>query len=472
MVIKGKDKTIMKNLYFLLLFLILPLSMVKSQDNREILTDLKKIYESLEYNTIAFDDLKQKWIINDPLFIREIFNRFVVRDALRLDGAKVDIETVRRLTQDIYDGDVVIDLRKRYYDSEVELFAFINVNEIGKEEPKYLFDPIIDGFYLREIIGGALYERVKVEGYFLSDITKKIYDVKPGYFFDVKLNLLEPEVMFWNTTSDYRNKYLLSLFGMWGNDRFFVPGWYSREFVTGLKMTYYKTISQNPKNFTYSVSAGITMPTGRPFVGSPSTYKPLFQSGQSVYFNIIGDPLKFVLDDFEDFQMMLEVKYTTATFKKKDYGITDSLDFYSNRTYINIEAKKRNLFNLFDFGDFEVGLGISNPDINWYRITKRSATVIDMEKGKKEWTDRFDHYFYVDFGAVRTGGLIQHSTNVIIGHNLKDGGYFGLKTQVMLSENFGFDVRIYNMYGTKKSKMAPWREDSYLVFSPVIRINY
>lgn len=461
----------MKKLYFVLLLLIIPFSLVKAQDNRETLTDLKKIYESLEYNTIAFDDLKQKWIINDPLFIREIFNRFVVRDALRLNEAKVDIETVKKLTQQIYDGVVVIDLRKRYYDSEVELFAFINVDEIGKEEPKYLFDPIIDGFYLREIIGGALYERVKVEGYFLSDITKQIYDVKPGYFFDVKLNLLEPEVMFWNTTSDYRNKYLLSLFGMWGNDRIFIPGWYSKEYVAGLKLTYYNTISQNPKNFTYSVSVGASLPSGRPFVGD-KTYKPLFISGKSLYFNIIGDPLKFVFDDFEDFQVMLEVKYTMDDYAKKDYGITDSLDFYSNRTYFNIEAKKRNLFNLFDFGQFEIGLGVSNPDINWYRITKRNAKVIDLEAGKKEWTDKFNHHVYLDLGAVRTGGLIQHSTNFIISHNLKDGGYFGLKTQVMLSENFGFDVRIFSMYGTEKKKMAPWREDSYLVFSPIIRINY
>ena len=34
--------------------------------------NLQSIYQSLEYNTIAFNDLKQKWIIADPILIREI----------------------------------------------------------------------------------------------------------------------------------------------------------------------------------------------------------------------------------------------------------------------------------------------------------------------------------------------------------------------------------------------------------------
>ena len=87
---------------------------------------LQRVYESLEYNTIAFNDLKQKWIIADPLLVREIYNRFVVRNALRLGGNNISLETLKAKTNFVYDGKIVIDLRKRYYDDEVEFFAFVS----------------------------------------------------------------------------------------------------------------------------------------------------------------------------------------------------------------------------------------------------------------------------------------------------------------------------------------------------------
>ena len=34
---------------------------------------LEKIYRNLEYNTIAFNDLKNKWYVTDPIYVREIF---------------------------------------------------------------------------------------------------------------------------------------------------------------------------------------------------------------------------------------------------------------------------------------------------------------------------------------------------------------------------------------------------------------
>ncbi|MDP3830781.1 MAG: hypothetical protein Q8Q47_05900, partial [Ignavibacteriaceae bacterium] len=69
-------------------------------------------------------------------------------------------------------------------------------------------------------------------------------------------------------------------------------------------------------------------------------------------------------------------------------------------------------------------------------------------------------------------GLIQHSINFVFGHSVEGFGYYGLKTKVMLSDTFGFDVRFYSAYNSDLSKFPVWREESYIVFSPVLRINY
>ena len=90
--------------------------------------------------------------------------------------------------------------------------------ELQSENPNYLFDPIKDGFLLRDVVGEKVYDKIKSQGYFYSSLTKTNYDTKNGYFYDIYLNALEPHLMYWNTTSAARNKYLVYAFGKWGSD--------------------------------------------------------------------------------------------------------------------------------------------------------------------------------------------------------------------------------------------------------------
>ncbi|NCS82175.1 MAG: hypothetical protein COW85_03105 [Ignavibacteria bacterium CG22_combo_CG10-13_8_21_14_all_37_15] len=460
-------------------FSLLLLSLVFFQNGFSQETDslnvasLKKIYNSLEYNTIAFNDLKEQWIINDPVFIREIFNRFVVRNAFRINDKKVSREYVEKTTEDIYSGNILIEVRQRYYDDEIEFFAFIPEGEINQPNPKYSFDPVIDGFYLREVLNEKIYEKVRVRDYYYDNLTKTEYDVKTGYYFNLYLDLLEPEVMYWNTTSNSRNKYLLSFFGKWGDDHIMQPGWYANEYIVGSKMTYYSNISNNPQNYTYSVSLGTNMPASKPFIGTPPA-KPLYVSGKSLYVKISGDVMKYIDESLTDFDLSIESKYTFVdNLKTLDYGKKSAkFDFYSNKTYFVLELKKRNLFDLFDFGQFELGGGIGSPDIHHLQYDPAAAKITDLD-GKKTLFDKFTHFAFIDFGVSRTGGLIQHNLNTLIGYNVQDGfGYFGVKMKVMLSDTFGMDIRYFNTYGVDKKKYAPWRYDSFLVFSPILKINY
>ena len=463
----------MKKFSLLLLSLIFFQNGFSQETDSVTVANLKKIYNSLEYNTIAFNDLKEQWIINDPVFIREIYNRFVVRNAFRVNDKKVTREYVEKTTEEIYNGHILIEVRKRYYDEEIEFFAFIPEEEVDQENPKYSFDPVIDGFYLKEVLNEKIYDKIRNRDYYFDNLTKTDYDVKTGYYFDLNFDLLEPEIMYWNTTSNARNKYLLSFFGKWGEDRIMQPGWYANEYIVGSKVTFFNNISNNPQNYAYSVSLGTNMPASTPFKGTAPA-KPLYVSGKALYIKISGDVMKYIDESLTDFDLSVETKYTFVdNLKTLDYGKKlAKFDFYSNKTYFVMELKKRNLFDLFDFGQFELGGGIGSPDIHHFQYDPAVKKITDLD-GKKSWTDKFSHFAFVDFGISRTGGLIQHNLNTLIGYNVADGfGYFGVKMKVMLSDTFGMDVRYFTTYGVDKKKYAPWRYDSFLVFSPILRINY
>ncbi|MCK9426299.1 MAG: hypothetical protein M0Q21_09705 [Ignavibacteriaceae bacterium] len=463
----------MKKFNLLLLVLVFFQNGFSQETDSNTVAHLKKIYNSLEYNTIAFNDLKEQWIINDPVFIREIYNRFVVRNAFRINDKKVTRDYIEQKTQDIYEGNILIEVRKRYYDDEIEFFAFLPEEEINQPNPKFTFDPFVDGFYLREVLNDKIYDKVRNRDYYYDNLTKTDYDVKTGYYFDLKLNLLDPEIMYWNTTSNSRNKYLLSIFGKWGDERIMQPGWYANEYIVGSKVTFFSNVSNNPQNYTYSVSLGTNFPASQPFIGTPPA-KPLYVSGKALYVKISGDVMKYIDESLTDFDLSIESKYTFVdNTKALDYGkYLTKFDFYSNKTYFIIELKKRNLFNLFDFGDFELGGGIGSPDIHHLQYDPASAKISDLD-GTKSLFSKFSHFAFVDFGVSRTGGLIQHNLNTLIGYNVQGGfGYFGVKIKVMLSDTFGFDIRYFNTYGVDKKKYEPWRYDSFLVFSPILRINY
>ncbi|MFA6977794.1 MAG: hypothetical protein WC209_00610 [Ignavibacteriaceae bacterium] len=463
----------MKKFSLLLLSLVFFQSGFSQETDSVTVTNLKKIYNSLEYNTIAFNDLKEQWIINDPVFIREIYNRFVVRNAFRINDKKVTREFLEQKTEDIYNGHILIEVRKRYYDDEIEFFAFIPEEEINNPTPKYTFDPVVDGFYLREILNDKIYDKVRNRDYYFDNLTKTDYDVKSGYYFDLNLDLLEPNVMYWNTTSNARNKYLLSLFGKWGDDRIMQPGWYANEYIFGSKVTYYSNISNNQQNYTYSVSLGTNAPASKPFIGTAPA-KPLFVSGKALYVKVSGDFMKYIDESLTDFDLSIETKYTFVdNLKTLDYGKKPAkFDFYSNKTYFILEVMKRNLFNLFDFGQFELGGGVASADIHHLQYDPAAVKITDLQ-GTKSLFDKFSHFAFVDFGVERTGGLIQHNLHTLIGYNVQGGfGYFGVKMKVMLNDTFGMDIRYFNTYGVDKKKYDPWRYDSFLVFSPIIRINY
>ncbi|KAB2909250.1 MAG: hypothetical protein LC102_00660 [Ignavibacteriales bacterium] len=463
----------MKKLLFTLIILLFSFPVLRAQEpGNDEATELKTLYKSLEYNTLAFDDLKQKWMVDDPTFIREIFNRFVVRNALRLNGRTPKVDVVKEKTKLVQDGEVTIEVRKRYYDDEMEFFAFYPSDEIGKDNPKPLFDPIYDGFLLKDIIGEKTYDKIREITYFYKETTKEQTYTKQGYNFEVNLNALRPEVSLWNVTTEGSNKYLVSLFGQWGSDKALWPGWYSNEYFLGARLTYFKSISNDPDKFTYRLSVGAGVPSNRPYKDDMKVDR-LWVSTQAVYGKLEGYPFAFIDSDFmKDILFSLEAKITITPYKTKDFGKFNQVtDFFSNKTIVNWELRKRNITDVFNLGQLEVGLIWSSSDIFKLRLDPTKSEIIDREAGRKTYMQKFNHIISLEVGLRKNAGLVQHAFDLAFGYGTDGYGYYGLKGFAMITGNFGLDVGVYNSFGLDKKKY-PYRYDTYIVFSPILRINY
>lgn len=458
-------KTYYKFLLSIVFLIIFSNSLFSQRTAEQQYEELRRIYKSLEYNTIAFDDLKSKWIITDPLFIREVFNKFVVKNAIRLNDKNVKIEDVQALADFIANGHAVIELRQRYYDKEIEYFAFISESELTSQSPKPLFDPVVDGYYLRDVLGRSLYNKIQDGDYALTDITKDEYDTKVGYFYDLNLNILEPKIMFWSTTSGYRNKYLLSFTGKWGNDYIAVPGWNLKDYIFGMELAYYDNISSDPNDYTYHAQVGLGNPSGVPYKGTGITV-PLKIAYRHIYMKVGGDPLKFLIENHKYSYFFFEAYYAYEDLKPKQIAAADSSQFYGILNYFVFGAKQRKIFNLFDFGQFEAGLGVSLYDEILFRNVLKNSKPTKLKKETPVSG-------FLEVGVSRTGGLLQHNTSFILTRNFTQGiTYAGAKIQVMLNGSLGFDFRILNAFGFDKKTFPKWRMDNYMVFSPIIRINY
>lgn len=465
----------MKNLLLLLFFTVVLSFTVTAQDNPRSVTgnegELEKIYSNLEYNTIAFDDLKNKWFINDPGFIRELYNKFAVKNAFRKNGQPANVQFVKDKANAVFEGEVIVDLRRRYYDDEFEYFAFISSDEAEKVKPEPLFDPVTDGFYLKEVIGDRLYNKLQEQSYFFSDVTKDVYESKYGYYFDIYLSLLDPKLTFWSTTSGARNKYLLSAFGKWGIDNIFLPGWYSSEYFAGLGLTYYDALGDDPTKYSYELKVGLGLEASKPY-DDDLPDRPLYKSGNTAFFSLSGNMLKNVARGFDNLYLNMEGMFSFSDYEYNDYGIySDNRNFVSVKNYFHVDVEYRDIANMFEFGDLYMGLGVSTHDVHKFRVDQATRTVEDLEN--KDPLDKFVHYGNFNIGIRNDGGLIQHDINLIYGYNaIIEYHYYGVELKAMISNTFGFEIKVMNNSGIKENSFdGAWRGD-YIVFSPILRINY
>lgn len=465
----------MKNL---IIILFVSFNIIFAQSEDSILTANKvehitKIYRNLEFNTTAFNDLKQTWVITDPVFIRELFNRFVTKNILTIDGRKPSLPEIQEKAKAIYDGKVFVELRRRYYDNEIELFRFFVEKEQGVDSTEYFFDEITDFVYIRDILGEKVYENIKSRIYAFNDLTKQTFDSKPAYNFDIRLSATDPELMFWSSTTSNRNKYLVSVFGTWGNDYIMFPGWYMPSYAAGLKVTYIDSLINNYPNMSFKFNAGMTIPTKRqPFLefDDQSFGRRLYPAGTGLYFSFVGDPLRFAWSKLKDYELNIYGSFSLAKYDASDFGSDYFTQFYSTRNYLVFFVNKKNIVRFMDFGMLNAGLGLASYDIYHFLLDPNTNSLIDLQP---KASSKYKNSVLGEASLQHDGGLLQYDVKFQINYNLNEtAGYVGLKTNIMLSNSFGFDFKFFTNYKFGTKPLPFYRNSIYLVFSPVLRINY
>ncbi len=425
--------------------------------------ELEKIYYNLEYNTSSFDDIKNQWIITDPEILRDLSNKFIAHNYVRINGKNVSKEFIKNLNNQIATGDIAIDLRKRFYDNEIEYFAFIQNNADSLQNGKPVFDPVLDGFYLQSIIGKEQYKELQSQAYFYTDVSKEEFSIKHGYNFDIYLDAFNSNIMFWKTTSNRQNKYLLSFFGDWGNGNIHFPGWALQQYFLGIELKYYSKLPPDPRNYSYYFKFGTGLQTAVPYETTVPA-NPFLKSGTNLYTKLSASVFS------KNFFVDLEGMVTLTDYATSDFGFTSPTKYYSVRNFYSFGIRAIKMANLADFGDLEFSLGIATHDLNNYEYAPAKGGIVDLIP-QKDFMDRFNHFINGSIGVTKMGGLVQHKIDIFIGYNPENYGYYGFTINMMLSDTFGFDIRMSNAFGMDNVKY-PWRMDSYLVFSPVFRINY
>lgn len=433
-------------------------------DSKEKYSELEKIYYNLEYNTTTFDDLKAQWIITDPAMVRDLINKFIAFNNIRLNGKSVDREFIKDLNNEISLGNVAVMLRKRYFDDEIEYFTFFKYNMEDSDNRDPMFDPILDGFYLKSIIRKDLYQELQDMAYFNINVTKEEFTNKHGYNFDIYFNALNPHLMFWNTTSGNQNKYLISLFGIWGNELIHFPAWSFQQMFLGIDLTYYSKLPPDPRHYSYRIKFGTGSETSIPYkITVPDV--PLKKSGTNIYTSISAATFNNNL--FLDLELMMTVRDYSASEMK----FPEPMEYNSIRNFYSINFRAINLANLQDFGELETSIGFAAHDLNPYEYDPAQGGIIDLIPEEDFW-GRFHKFVNGSIGVYKDGGLIQHKIDLFVGYNLDSYGYFGIKLNVMLSNTIGFEIRTRNSFGLDNVPHIDWRMDNYLVFSPIFRINY
>ena len=456
----------MKQLKFILITLVLASSLYSQEiDTTRVYNELKGIYSNLEYNTSAFDNMKKRWVINDPELIRDLSNRFIANNYVKIDGKNTDQEFINRFNEEIYDGKVVVSVRKRYFDDEVEYFAFVNADESDTLSDAALFDPVLSGFYLKAIIGDDLYAKVLDQSYFYTDTSVKKYYTRDGYNFDLYFNILNAHIMFWSTSSRYQDKYLLSIFQQWGSDEIYFPGWTFQQYFVGLQLTHYGKVSSDRRNYSYNVGIGTGIEkTGGVFDYEPP--EPMLKSGDNVFLRYSTSA--FDRDMFFDFEGMV----TMGSYGPENYDFDSTTNFYSIRNYFSLKFRSIKMFDVGDLGQFEASVGLSTYDMNYYQYDPNSDEIIDLID-YKDFLRRFNNTVNIEAGVSKVGGLLQHRIILFAGISPDQYGFYGAKINFMLSDTFGFDIRFAKSFGLETASYnQPWRDDSYIVFSPILRINY
>lgn len=463
----------MKKVLFYLAIFFAYINVLNSQD-------LKSIYEQLEYKTDPQNGYYETWRIDDRKLIREVFVKLINRGALIDASGKVwTMEDFNdKIGNDVFNGNIKIICQKRYYDDEIAKINFVN-----SINPSNVPGEIKDWIYLSDLLDN-LYVFIKAKKYSHTDLTKKEYSSEQKYNIDMYLNGLNPRLMLWNNVDGdlaQNSFWVVSAFGRMGFDQINLPLWYKGSVIAGLNVDYIDNVNKKDRDYKrFSIYLGIDEPVNFSIKSKSSSSSQIFKekilTGLGTNF-LAGATYTLTtpggFGSFGEYIVMNGEASINITEKKKER-------FDINKPVFNVVKNVTSASAIFKHADFGFarvnGTGLFNYGLGlaWFSSTTMSI-ISPTDKLKKVASIKSNGVVSPEFGISQDGDLIQYSITVNYSHHFSPDfnpyGYIGIKSLFMLSNFIGFDVRYYKAVFNSKN-IPEWQYDSYIVFSPILRINY
>lgn len=470
------DTNMKKYCLILLFFTICISGTVLGQDEDAKKERAEQIYKNLEYNTEVYDDLKPVWNITDPLTVRYVFNKFMNKNVFRENGEKVETEVVKAKIEDVYASVVGIEVKKRYFDDELEYLRFYNIRRvtIDSSDKEYFFDPLYDHLEIKEVLGEESYNKLKKRNYAHNELTKTLASGNfYGENFDIYLHLYRPKILFYTLNNGPGKRLFAGVSGNWGNDLLAFPAWNFPDYFGGIALAYVDSVV-SPDYFSgYMLDIGYGIDVKQPEFdfNSGDTEKRLYKSGEDLFFRFRGNPFTIISDKLETMFLQVEGMFAFTEFDADDYNLDYISRFYSIRNYMTFFVEYKNFLEAGSLGDLSGGVGYGFHDINLYSVDpfENELVAVDTE----HTTSGMKNYLLAKFGIGSEHGLFNYSVNLSGNYNFENSyGYAGLTTRVMLSREIGFEVSMYKAFKNGNEYFPYYRLNNYIVFSPIIRINY
>jgi hypothetical protein len=463
----------MKRLLILVGALLSVISMTGRAQIDTASASIWRIYESLEYSDGTNNET---WFVGDRELVHDIISKLLARGAVRdLQRNALHPEAQQQLTS-LINQDYAEIMCVRRFDSEIQRLVLFSPYAPQVTDG---IAPIADKVYLTEILGGELYEKLKSRGYPINGTSTRRHATQQQISFDLYLHLFDPHFMIWQDTqlipdpSEMKDpnvprpvrqrRWAVSLFGQLGSDYLSLPSWYKSSIIGGLKVSYVDDtqIAMKERDYEklgiwvgYEESINFTVPETRSGTSNAFLKDRILQgSGAGVFARASWIPAYNTPDAGQYLKFALEG--AVAITEKNGYGggVPDS--FYSVRNYLTLRGSLKHLLGIFD-----VGAGLSWHDL--HSLRQVPAPITRLEPTSNNWIP------FVEVGISQDGSLLQYAISTQLNYNLHGYSFFVVKSQLVLSNWFGVDIRYFTGFGM----LPAWHYDNYIQLSPIIRINY
>ncbi len=396
----------------------------------------------------------EEWSVTDLRVIREIL--YQVHNSSRIPEAQIAAVPLAA-------DEVEVVCRKRIDDDEIQTLLLSFPDGSGRDTAR--FD---DYVFVRSLLGDQLYGSVK--GY--RGTGKDDFEKDLARTTDLTIHPLRPSFQLWSTQPSAAASYAaVSVFGRLGNDALDLPFWFRGTMVGGLAFRFIDRPSavRDPGYDLYAIRVGIEEPMNFsvPYGSPPSPnsfFKPrkLQGSGTAVFLSTKYAPwteVPFLGIDTAGF-VQLTLELCVAIEHKERFSPRLPEEFYSVRNSATFFAEVKRL------GIFNCGAGFA-----WHDMHHLTRDALNDNRASRIEPPVGNVLALLELGVADDGGVVQYDIRTGIHYSLTDGyGFFVVKPTVMVSNIIGVEVQYFKAF--RAGRLPSWHYDNYLVFAPVLRINF